>query len=335
MKETELPRRPKLGFLGVGWIGRHRMQAIHSSGVAEVSMIHDPSPERITEALKCVPGAKEARSFQQMLNAGLDGIVIATPSALHSEQAIRALESGISVFSQKPLGRKRNEVRAVVDAARASDRLLGVDLSYRFTEAVTALRERLQNNDIGQVFMADLVFHNAYGPDKSWFYQPELSGGGCLIDLGVHLLDLALWNLGFPNFTRVASQLYSGGRPLRHTHGKVEDYATATLELESGASVQISCSWNLPAGCDAMISATFYGTKGGLALRNVNGSFYDFIAERYQGTKREILVSPPDDWGGRAAVNWARQLSLRARFNEESEQFVRVAEAMDAIYATQ
>ena len=65
--------------------------------------------------------------------------------------------------------------------------------------------------------------------------------------------------------------------------------------------MQLACSWRLHAGCDAMISAAFHGTHGGAALRNVNGSFYDFVAERYRGTGRETLASPPDEWGGRAA----------------------------------
>ena len=86
----------------------------------------------------------------------------------------------------------------------------------------------------------------------------------------------------------------------------MEDYAVATLELETGAAVRLACSWRLQAGCDAMISAAFYGTEGGAALRNVDGSFYDFVAERYRGTARETLATPPDAWGGRAAADWAR-----------------------------
>ena len=92
---------------------------------------------------------------------------------------------------------------------------------------------------------------------------------------------------------------------------RVEDYAVATIELKTGAAVQLACSWRLQAGCDAMISAAFYGTEGGAAFRNVDGSFYDFIAERYRGTARETLAAPPDEWGGRAAAI-GRRASPRA-----------------------
>jgi predicted dehydrogenase len=101
--------------------------------------------------------------------------VIATPSALHAEQAIAALDRGLAVFCQKPLGRDASETRAVVEAARRADRLLGVDLSYRYTRAAAALRDEVRSGALGEVYAVDLVFHNAYGPDKPWFYDRRLA----------------------------------------------------------------------------------------------------------------------------------------------------------------
>jgi hypothetical protein len=81
-----------------------------------------------------------------------------------------------------------------------------------------------------------------------------------------------------------------------------------------------------------MISASFYGTEGGAAFRNVNGSFYDFIAERYRGTARETLATSPDDWGGRAAADWAARLAAGDRFDPEAERLVDAARVLDRIY---
>jgi predicted dehydrogenase len=324
--------RPRLGFLGVGWIGRHRMEAIARSGVAEVTAVVDPSPAAVAEAEKAAPGCQRAGSFEELLSTPLDGIVIATPSAVHAEQSIRALERGIAVFCQKPLGRNAQEVRRVVDAARASNRLLGVDLSYRFTTGMRQLRERIRGGELGEVFAMNLVFHNAYGPDKAWFYDPKLSGGGCVMDLGIHLVDLALWVLDFPEVTRVTSHLYAGGKPLTNPGAAVEDYAVAQLELRTGTAVQLACSWKVSAGCDAVIEASFYGSKGGASFRNVNGSFYDFTADLFHGTSRQRLSDPPDAWGGRAAVDWAMRLSQGTTFDPETERLVTVAEALDRIY---
>ena len=324
--------RPRLGFLGVGWIGRHRMEAIAQTGAADIVAVADPSADCLDEAAKLAPEAARVADLDAILAQGVDGVVIATPSALHAAQSIEALEAGVAVFCQKPLGRTAAEAGAVVDAARRADRLLAVDLSYRFTDGMRRLAGLIASGELGRVHAVDLVFHNAYGPDKPWFYDPALSGGGCVMDLGVHLVDLALWTLGFPEVETVTSHLSAGGEPLGPNPNRCEDYAVATLTLATGTVVRLACSWRLQAGRDAIIEAAFYGTNGGAALRNVDGSFYDFTAERYHGTTRETLATPPDSWGGRAAADWATRLAGGARFDPEAERLVAVARVLDRIY---
>ena len=147
------------------------------------------------DEVDCDPGAVgRILDREAKLEVHGNAAVIATPSALHADQCIAAFDRGVAVFCQKPLGRNASEVRAVLDAAARADRLLGgVDLSYRHTAAMQSIRERIGAGDLGKVFAADLSFHNAYGPQSGWFWDPRLSGRGCLIDLGVHLVDLALW----------------------------------------------------------------------------------------------------------------------------------------------
>jgi predicted dehydrogenase len=315
----------------VGWIGRHRLQAIAEAGAGEIAAIADPTEEMTTQAAQLAPGATILGSLDELLDADLDGLVIATPSALHAEQTTAALRRGLAVFCQKPLARTAEETRLVVEAAREANRLLGVDLSYRHVRGMSQIRDAATRGELGDVYAANLVFHNAYGPDKAWFYDPRLSGGGCVIDLGIHLVDLALWTLGFPRVEGVTSRLFSKGVSLRSAD-RVEDYAVARLDLEGGAVVQLACSWRLQAGCDAVIEASFYGTRGGAALRNVNGSFYDFVVERYHGTSREVISEPPDEWGGRAAVEWAHRLRESRGFDPEIEHMIEVADALDRVY---
>lgn len=324
--------RPRLGFLGVGWIGRSRLEAVVSSGLAEIAAITDPARDLALQAGALAPQAALAGSLDELLALGVDGVVIATPSALHAEQAIAALETGTAVFCQKPLGRNGPETCRVVDAARSANRLLGVDLSYRYTEGMQRVRSLIQSGELGKIFAAELVFHNAYGPDKPWFYDPKLSGGGCVIDLGIHLVDLVLWALDRPLTVDVSSRLYSQGRPLDMQKNAVEDFATARLDLADGSTVEIACSWKLPAGSDAVISATFYGTRGGASFHNVNGSFYDFVAERFIGTQREMLCSGPDEWGGRGAIEWVKRLGAGRGYDDGVEDVCEVASILDAIY---
>jgi predicted dehydrogenase len=329
---ANLQARPRLAFLGVGWIGRNRMEAVLADGQSEACGICDPSSEMTDAAHAIAPGATTTKSLDQLLDMNPDGLVIATPSALHARQAIQALDRGVAVFCQKPLGINGSEVGAVVEAARRKNRLLGVDFSYRHTQAMQIVRRMIGEGTIGHVYAVDLVFHNAYGPDKAWFYDAKLSGGGCVMDLGVHLVDLLLWTLEFPAVRAVKAELFAGGNRLNGSDGQVEDYAQATLELENGPIARFACSWRLHAGCDAVIGATFRGTEGALAFRNVNGSFYDFEAEFLRGTSSEILVSPPDAWGGRAVQAWARTLASDSSYDSDAEDFIKVAEVLDRVY---
>jgi predicted dehydrogenase len=322
--------RPRLGFLGVGWIGRDRLDAIANAGTATIAAIADPVRERRDAALACAPHAISVEHFGQLLEIPLDGIVIATPSALHAEQAIAALSRGLAVFCQKPLARSAHETRQVVEAARTANRLLAVDLSYRHTTAIQKIRDIVHAGAIGRPFAVDLVFHNAYGPDAPWFYDKTASGGGCVMDLGIHLVDLALWLLGFPRVRAIASQLYASGEPLGPAG--VEDFAAVQLALENNVVARLACSWRVSAGRDAVIELSMFGSKGGVTMRNVDGSFYDFVAAHHVGTGSRRIASPPDAWGGRAALAWVDRLASDARFDPAAERLIDVATVLDGIY---
>lgn len=324
--------KPKLGFAGVGWIGKDRLKAIKSKKMAETAAVVDPNAEAVAELREEVPEFDACGSFEDMLERDLDGIVIATPSALHASQALAALKKGKAVFCQKPLGRNEAETAEVVKAAREQNLLLEVDFSYRYTHAVEQVKKVIASGELGDIYGVHLTFHNAYGPDKPWYREVSQSGGGCLMDLGIHLVDLLYWVLDDPTVTDLNARLFNNGKPIAPGNRQVEDYAAAQLTLNDSATAQLSCSWNLPAGKDAIIEATFYGEHGGVSFRNVEGSFYDFVAEKYEGTSTETLAGPPDNWGGRAAVQWARKLSEGEKFSQGAETYTKVARTLDLIY---
>jgi predicted dehydrogenase len=160
--------------------GRLIIAGYHQDGPRQVNMqlwnwrgldvinAHERAPE-VYKAGELAPKAAWMRTLQELLKHEIDGIVIATPSALHAAQTVNVLNRGAAVFCQKPLGRSLIEVRSVIEAAKAADRLLGVDLSYRFTAAMGHLRRLVQSGELGEIFAGKLVFHNAYGPQKPWF----------------------------------------------------------------------------------------------------------------------------------------------------------------------
>lgn len=302
----------RIGFVGLGWIGRKRLDAVAMRTDIAVAALVDSDAERMHEAQQAYSQATVSTQFEALLDADLDGIVIATPNAQHAEQAIACLERGIAVFCQKPLASRAADVERVVAAAREADRLLGVDFSYRHVQGMAALRERILRGDLGEISAIDLIFHNDYGPNKQWCFDRQRSGGGCLLDLGVHLIDLALWLQNAPNMRVKSSRLYSQGR--RASSNDIEDLAFVELEQENGAVIRIACSWNAQIGCGAQISADVHGTRGGAQWRNVDGSFVDFNLDLTRGDQRERLGASRDDWGPGALGAWIDALRVDPRF---------------------
>ncbi|HEY4424271.1 MAG TPA: Gfo/Idh/MocA family oxidoreductase [Pyrinomonadaceae bacterium] len=333
-KET-IPHKPRLGFVGLGWIGRNRLESIVQAGIAEISAVHDAHVDAAKEGQKLSPDAVLFSSFDELLRHDLDGVVIATPNRFHAEQAVAALEQGVAVFCQKPLGRNAFETRRVVDAAHNANCLLGVDLSYSAIPAMETINNLVENGTLGKIFAVDAKFHNGYGPDKPWFYDYSLSGGGCVLDLGSHLLDLALRPLGYPRISHIEGSLFAGGELLKKGAQQVEDYGVATIETADNTVINLSCCWNLNIGREANIEIAFYGTCGGAALRNVDGSFYDFAAGLFDRTQTRTLTSAEDSkwqWGGLATIDWVKRLAAEEPFDPAAERYIAVAEIIDRIY---
>ena len=325
-------RTVRLGFLGLGWIGLNRMQSILDHPNAQIAAVADPSQSARDAAAEVAPRAAVATDFDSLLQHDLDGVVIATPSGQHADQVHAALQHGLAVFCQKPLARTTCQTYRVVNEARAADRLLGVDFCYRHLSGAQQLRDLVQSGALGRLFSIDLVFHNAYGPDKSWAHDVRQSGGGCVIDLATHLVDLALWMCGDPPAREISSRLYRSGQPVERSSDEVEDAGYADWCFGEDVSARLACSWNFSAGRDAEIKAAFHGTEGAAVLRNVDGSFYDFAAEHYRGANVQQIAGPPDSWGGRALAHWTSQLAAGTGFDPDIERCLRVAELIDSIY---
>jgi predicted dehydrogenase len=299
-----------------------------------VALIADPCREAAEAAARLAPGARVTGDVEELLDANLDGVVIATSDLLHADRAIAAMERGLAVFCQKPPMRSVNEARRVVNTARAADRLLHVDFSFRHLAASNALRRLVRRGELGRIDAVDATFHNAFGSSSAWARDGHQSGRGCLVDVGVHLVDLVLWLLDAPAVIDVEGQRYARGRRLAAGDPEIEDYAATIVGLDSGARVSLACSWETATGHDCMLRVVLHGTHGGAALENVGGSFYDFRAERYHDNRTELLCAPPDVWGGRAAVAWAYRLATNRRFDPEAERFVEVATVLDRVYAS-
>lgn len=324
--------KPTLAFCGVGWMGKMRLKAVLESDLAKVLVIADPSAVCRIEALELAQQAELYDNWEETVNhPAVDGVVISTPNFLHKAQTVAALEKGKNVFCQYPPGCSAAEVEVMIEAAGKSDRLLAVDFSYRYCDAFQQTREIIDSGELGTLFAVELCFHSAMGPDKEWYYQIGQSGGGCMTDLGMHLLDFVLLALGFPDIKRVESRLYAKGKRIEG-RAQAEDYGTAFIDLSTGVQLTLTSSWHLHTGSAATIRAGFYGTRGAVSLQNINGSFFDFAAFLHKGASRQWLSGTLENWTDGALLDWIRRLSVNPRYDPAAENYIHSARLLDRIY---
>jgi hypothetical protein len=328
--QLSLRTRPRLAFVGLGWIGRARMQALAGSGLAEIVALADPDPAAVGSVQALAPGAVAAATLDEALAGRPDGVVIATPSARHAAESIAALQAGCAVFCQKPLGRTAAEVRAVVAAAEAADRLLGVDLSYRRTAAMQAIHpagERWRRwggcspwispftTPTGRTSRGSTTGRSrAAAADGPW----RASRGS-----GARRLR------GCPRNRRRGRPPRQGPAPRRpRARGPRHRHAALPGRRRGPHRVLVEP----PRRTDAVIAVDLHGTEGGLSLRNIAGSFTEFEAHHHRGTTTTRIAAPPDDWGGRTAVAWAGALAAGEGFDPAAHRLVTLSETIDRIY---
>src|SRR5690606_15209118 len=171
----------------------------------------------------------------------IDAVLICTPSYLHAEQAIAALEGGKHVLVEKPLALSAEDAGRVLDTARKTGRLASVAMNTRYRPDVQALRPFVRGGELGQPFLikAGWLNRKVRVVRSTWRHKIETAGGGAFMDLGVQMLDLALWLLGFPRVRRIVAQMHKGERM------EVEDTAVVLLEVEKGPVISIEVTWSL------------------------------------------------------------------------------------------
>jgi predicted dehydrogenase len=184
------------------------------------------------------------------------------------------------------------------------------------------------------VLALDLTFHNAYGPSKQWCHDRDQSGGGCLLDLGVHLLDLASWLQGSSAARVISSRLFCQGRPRRPGSNDIEDLAYLELQQDNGAIVRVACSWNAQIGCDAQIRAELHAQRGGACWYNIAGSFFDFDVDLFKGTARECLGRSRGEWGPAALLEWTERLARDPAFDAAALDILVAARLIEEVYCS-
>ncbi|HUT24275.1 MAG TPA: Gfo/Idh/MocA family oxidoreductase, partial [Sumerlaeia bacterium] len=269
----------RIGVIGLG-IGRHHAASYRQHPCAEIVAVADTDKKRLEEVGESLGVAKRYVSGEEMLKAeDLDVVTVATPNKFHAPLTVAALKAGCHVLCEKPMAMTAAEARRMLQASRKARRRLMINFSYRFTEQSWALKKQVDTGILGDVYFARTVWHRRRGMPGfgGWFGQKALSGGGPLIDLGVHRLDLALWLMGYPKPVWVMGSAYD---PIASAAAKrarkkfdVEDLAVGMVKFDNGATLEVEASWAANIAERELMETRLLGTRGGLVQRNRNETY--------------------------------------------------------------
>jgi predicted dehydrogenase len=285
-----MSRQLRFGVLGAGQVSRMACPELSRHPQAKIVAVSDPHPERLAAFSELVGGITTYADNEALLgDPELDAVYIATPNAMHAPLALRALATGKHVIVEKPMATSAAEVRAMIDQAERSERQLCVGMNQRFFPDSQRLAQLVRKGAIGHVYHAKAYWFRRAGIPKlgSWFCQKALAGGGALYDIGVHVLDLALYLMDRFDPVSVSGQVYStfGARGLgeggwglserEHETFDVDDSACALLRFADGATLTFDVSWARHQRQADSMNVVLSGTEGGAGC---------FPGERYSMT---------------------------------------------------
>jgi predicted dehydrogenase len=237
-----------VGVIGCGSIAQH----LHIPGYLKtpgcrVVAACDPGAKQRKAVAALVEGVRLYRSHEEMLKAEkLDVVSVCTPNYLHAKQAIAALKSGAHVLLEKPAALSMAEISRIDRARKASGKMVVVGFSHRFMNGPRKARALLQKGEIGKPFMIRVRFAHT-GPfpgwaQSRWFYDPEQAGGGAMLDMGIHAIDLCNWLIG--PVEDVCAQVGTLRKRI-----DVDDNAVMALRFTGGKCLgYIEVGWTSPAG---------------------------------------------------------------------------------------
>ncbi|WP_046213253.1 Gfo/Idh/MocA family protein [Paenibacillus wulumuqiensis] len=269
-----------IGVIGTGSISEYHLKPYANHEGVSILGVCDKNEERAKTVAAHYAGARAYSDYNELLaNPEIDAVSICTWNNTHAEISIAALKAGKHVLVEKPLCRTMEEAHQIEAAVRESGKLLMVGFVRRYDDNAQMLKHFSDQGDFGDIYYAKASYIRRFGNPGGWFSDIERSGGGPVIDIGVHVIDLCWYLMGRPEPVSVSGNTYYklGNRAhiqhLSHykaadydaTKNDVEDMANVMIRFKNGASLMVDVSFSLHAKeNEGMIR--LYGSKGGFEV---------------------------------------------------------------------
>jgi len=254
----------KIALVGVGGISQVvRIPLLKKNNDVELVALCDVDESKVSMIAQKYKVPKAYFDIQNLIKKeDLDGILICTPNNLHYPMALAALDAGINTLVEKPISLSESQVTKMVKKAKDKKVHLVCGMHNRFRKDAEILRDFMDKKEIGDPFYIKAGWLRKWEKtmQKGWNADANISGGGVVMDLGLQLIDLALWLLNKPKVINVRSNFYTNSKGLQ-----VEDSALIVIQTESNVLITIETSWRMHLEKDLLYTHVF-GTQGGAFL---------------------------------------------------------------------
>lgn len=343
----------KIGIVGCGGIatGKHLPALAHIENI-EIMAFCDLDEELALE-VKEQYGSDESKVFtdyKEMLSqTDLDIVYVLTPNDTHAEISIAAMEAGSHVMCEKPMAKTTAEARTMIEASERTGKKLTIGYQNRFRPDSQYLKKASENGDLGEIYNAKAhAIRRRAVPTWGVFLDEEAQGGGPLIDIGTHALDLTLWMMDNykPKYvmgnayyklsqTENAANAWGPWDPEKFT---VEDSAFGFIVMENGATIYLESSWALNSRDEGEAKTTLHGTKAGADMQDgltINGEEHGVLYDKKISTEVggvDFYEGSSDEPGFIEAQAWISAIKNNTEPIVKPEEALVVTEILEAIY---
>lgn len=337
----------KVGLIGAGAIAGSHITPVQQYPDAEVVAVADTSKARRDECAKTFGLDRTyAKAEDLIADPDIGAVMVALPNFLHAPVSLAALEAGKHVLLDKPFALDAKEAKQVVAMAKRKRRVFMLGMNQRYRPESQTIRALVERGEFGDIYHAQAYWLRRTGCPRfgTWFGDKKRAGGGALLDIGVHMLDLCLYLMGNWKPVAVSGAVYTnfGNRKLgeggwgKSDRGKhvfnVDDFGTALIKFKDGATVALNASWARHAETPNENDVELFGTEAGASAWQGKVFRYGKKAGEYEVVApQNVAVRHPHH---NRHVHWLDVICRKAKADCTMEQALTVQKILDGIYAS-
>lgn len=329
-----------VGLIGLGFVSDTHLKGFCNVPGVKIAAVADLDEQKIAACADNYSIGQSFQDYQELLSLqDLDLVVVCLPNNLHAPVSIEALQAGHHVLCEKPLATSLADAEAMLAAADNQQRTLSVVMNFRwqfFGPDIFFLKDLIANGELGEIYylrvhyLRRMTFPST-GYER-WNLSKEQSGGGVLIDLGPHMLDLAMWLLDDYAPAAVNGVIHNG----LMKYSAVEDFASGAVTLRNGTRIQADLAWNSHNRTDWGISV--YGERGGAHIDAAQPAGQRMTRFTEQNGEPAAAAVTPAEIGQPPEASLQQHVVKRMRAGERpdcsAERALQVMRVIDAWYAS-